>query len=176
MTIPCKLFHVSPTRFEKPRLEPALNFLLDRGEKLNKSPNGSMGIWVSPYPSSCRAFGPEVAALELSSDTRYAVMALNQLYKLYVQANDWPYKEQVLAHQRLGRALAERCDVLLIGDAHREAGEIIVLNTHVITKWEWLENYDFSTDTESVGLDEIKIDTAFSRELRSWQLTDATAR
>lgn len=135
-----------------------------------------MGIWVSPYPRSCRAFGPEVAALELSSDTRYAVMALNQLYKLYVQANDWPYKEQVLAHQRLGRALAERCDVLLIGDAHREAGEIIVLNTHVITKWEWLENYDFSTDTESVGLDEIKIDTAFSRELRSWQLTDATAR
>jgi len=98
-------------------------------------------------------------------------MDLKQLYALYVQGADFPYREQVLAHQRLGRMIAERCDVLLINDATEMAGEIIVLNLNVIQNWRWLDRYEFHREMElSTELYTIECDHKFSRELKNYRL------
>lgn len=153
------LYHVSPMRFEQPEIDKCLEFLLTRGKSINKSVNGAMGLWVSPFPGACEAFGPECATLQLNSSARMMGMPIRHLYTLYRSIrDDLSYEEQVLAHYRYGRVLAELADVLCIVDRYNHFGEVVILNTNVINNWQWQDNFDFSKNYPSASLDDFYVE------------------
>jgi len=157
------LYHVSPKRFDKPNIDQCLNFLLREGELINKSPNGSLGLWVSPFPAACQSFGPECATLRFRSDVRLMGMSIRHLYTLYkTLAGDdehgLSYNEQVLAHWRYGRQLAKIADVLCIVDRYNHFGEVVVLNMDAIVEWQWQDNFDYSHhEPQSPSLEDFNV-------------------
>lgn len=158
------LYHVSPKQYDVPDIDKCLNFLLTEGEAINKSPNGAMGLWVSPFPGICAAFGSECATLQLQSNARLMGMSIRHLYTLYgtlVGSDEFglPYDQQVLAHWRYGRKLAEIADVLCIVDRYNHFGEVIVLNVDVIVDWHWENNFNFtSAPSVSTSLEDFDVE------------------
>lgn len=176
MNLP-NLYHVSNKRFGRVDIKTAretlINVLLTNPEQ-NKSPNGTLGFWISPFPEYCSGFGPEVAKVHLSENAVFIKMDVRQLRKgFWKPVMDIPDVDVAMAHARLGEELAKLGDVLFITDGTEEAGEIIVLNDQVVTQLNWDCGIDLkSHQGESVYLDRISFDEEASKQISYWRFDE----
>lgn len=167
-----RLFHVSPQKFECIDIDVARSRLLERLDDVavGKSPNGSIGFWLSPYPSACSGFGPEVAEVELSEDARFIRMSLRQLrHSFWDQVGYLSVHESMLAHAKLGDELSSVGDVLFISDGTDAVGEVVVLNESAIVRLNWNCGVCLSShEGEHFPLEKLAIDEEASRSISSW--------
>ena len=167
-----KLYHVSPQRFDSVSIKTARARLLEMtADPLpSKSPNGSMGFWVSPYPKLCAGFGPEVAEVAINPDARLIAMSSQQLRRAFWDTTeDLDLKEIVHAHANLGDELSRLGDILIITDATEEVGEVVILNESAILALNWDCGICLETHRgESFHLHKLVIDGEASRLITLW--------
>ena len=127
------LYHVSPNVFDFPDYDKIAPFVIAN----DKSPNGVLGLWISPFPDACSSFGPHVYDVTIAEDYRGSVLDLSDLRAMhcYHSNEEWPIVDRVAYYQGYRTELLKTTDVLFIGDANGGVGEVIVLNFDVITSF-----------------------------------------
>lgn len=113
-----------------------MDFLQNDPVGRTKSPNGALGLWISPFPELCRPFGPHWAEVKLHKGFDPIVMPVRQLMSYHLQLKGIPSSEQVHIYAALREDLLDLGDVLFIHDA-TGIGEVVVLNYDAIAEFEY---------------------------------------
>lgn len=175
-------YHVCKKPFEWPDIDAIEDFIV----KNKKHPNGTLGLWISTSPKSCRGFGEEVGEIKIKDDAIHVKMTIRQLYAYSSGGMDLSFANEnenfdIEAHDRLvmnlhkemGREMARFADVLYIVDANHCAGEVVVLDFDAIEKIKWHDQFDFERrDIEQYAISSIPFDEEAQQKINNIYLSD----